>query len=431
MRQKLRSGRAARVTAIVALGVLLGATAACGSDDSKDGNVTIRFEWWGNQDRATVTEQAIDLFEKKYPNIKVETAYAEFNAYFQKLATQVGGGGGPDVFQMDYRYVREYGDRNVLARLESGSARVDTSGVTPQLLGGGTVEGKLYGIPVAQNTQALTYDPAAWQAAGATAPADGWKWSDLKTATDKISTSTNNKVKGIVDFGGIEDWFEVWLRQQGKSLYTDAGKLGYTAEDLTRYWQLATDFRKSGAATLPEVTTKIDGNVANDPVTQKTASSGFSYDSSFTAKTFEIAGRPLAFAPFPSDGADLGQYAKPSMLFSIAQRSSHKPEAAKLINFLINDPGAGKVLGMSRGLPSNQQVRNAVGSTLTGPQKVAFEYENAVASKLKPAPAPPPKGAGAVKTAFQRVYDDVMFGRATAEDTAKRLLTEANQAIQA
>ena len=431
MRRGNRPGGVARGIALAALGVLLGATAACGSDggSSSGSNVTIRFDWWGNPDRAEVTERAIDLFEQKNPTIKVETSYAEFNAYFQKLTTQIAGGGAPDVLQMDYRYVREYADRGVLSELDSGPSQVDTAGVTQQLLSGGTINGKLYGIPPTQNTQVFSYDFAQWEKSGAAAPKDGWTWTDLKTAAQKVSDSTSGAVRGLGDFGGIEDWFEVWLRQQGKQLYTPDGKLGYTAAEVAQWWQMTDGMRRSGASTPAELTTKMDGSQANDPVAQKKASAGFGYDSGFTAKSWEILGREFKLAAFPTDTGKIGQYAKPAMMFSVSKRSEHKPEAAKLINFLINDADAGKILGMSRGLPANAQIREQVGGTLSGPPAVGFQFEQQVATKLEPAPPPPPKGAGTVKSTFQRVYDDVIFERSTIAQAADKFIAEAQKAI--
>lgn len=427
MQRRNRSGGVVRALAVSS--ALLLAAVACGSDGegTAGGPVTIRFEWWGNPDRAKVTEQAIDLFEQKNPDIKVETSFAEFNAYFQKLATSIAGGNAPDVLQMDYRYVREYGDRGVLADLRD--AKVDTSGVTQQLLSGGTVGGKLYGIPPTQNTQVFSYDFAQWDKSGAAAPRDGWTWNDLKAAAQKVSDSTGGQVRGVGDFGGIEDWFEVWLRQQGETLYTDDGKLGYTAAEVARWWEMTDGWRRGGASTPAELTTKMDGSQANDPVFQKLASSGFGYDSNFTPQTWELLGREFKLSTFPSDTGTLGQYAKPAMMFSVAQRSEHKDAAAKLINFLIGDLEAGKILGMSRGLPANQQVRDQVGGTLQGPPKVAFEYEKAVGPKLEPAPPPPPKGAGEAKAAFQRVYDDVIFERGSIQENAQKLVDQATQAI--
>lgn len=417
------------VAALAATTLMLSGTVACGSDDGAGDKITLRFDWWGNPDRATVTEKAIDLFEQRNPTIKVETSYAEFGAYFQKLATQIAGGGAPDVLQMDYRYVREYADRNVLAPLDSGDSKVDTSGVTAQLLSGGTVNGKLYGIPPTQNTQVFSYDFAAWEKAGATAPKDGWTWADLKAAAQKVSDSSGGTLYGIGDFGGIEDWFEVWLRQQGKALYTPDGKLGYTAADVAQWWTLTDGWRKSKASTPAEMTTKMDGSQANDPVAQKKATSGFGYDSGFTPTSWETLGREFKLTPFPSDTGKLGQYAKPAMMFSISQRSAQKAAAAKLINFLINDPEAGAILGMSRGLPANAAVRQAVGGQLTGPPLVGFQYETAVGGKLEQAPPPPPKGAGTVKTTFQRVYDDVIFQRTAIQAAADKFISEAQKAI--
>lgn len=416
----------------LALGAVLAATAACGGGGGDSGEtVTLRFEWWGNPDRAKLTEQAIDLFEKKNPTIKVQTSFAEFNAYFQKMATQIAGGSAPDVLQMDYRFISEYAGRNVLLEFGTAGATVNTTQMSPALLESGKVNGKAYGIPMAQNTQSFTYDPAAWREAGAKAPADGWTWQNLEDAAAKISADSDNKVRGVVDFGGIEDWFEVWLRQRGKAIYTPDGKLGYTAADVTAYWQFTDRLRRSGAATAADVSTKLDGSQANDPVAQKTASSGFGYDSGFTPETFNIFGRAMALAPFPADSAELGQYAKPSMLISIARRSEHPQEAARLIDFLLNDPEAGKVLGLSRGMPVNAQIRDAVGATLTGPPKVAYDFEAAILPKLKDAPPPPPKGSGEVKAAFQRVYDDVAFERMSPAEAADKFVQEAQQALAA
>lgn len=264
MRSSARWATAA-ATATALLAVAAG-TGACGADEGDGSKVTLRFTWWGNADRAELTGKAIDLFEAEHAGITVETSFAEFNAYFQKMATEVAGGAAPDVLQMDYRYVREYADRNVLREFGTGGAEVDTAKMNAGLLKGGTVGGKVYAVPMGQNTQMFTYDSAVWQAAGATAPRAGWTWTELEQGATKVSRSTGDKVRGVVDFGPIEDWFEVWLRQHGKTLYTDAGKLGYTADDVQRYWELADRLRRGGAATQADATSKLDGSQANDPV---------------------------------------------------------------------------------------------------------------------------------------------------------------------
>jgi multiple sugar transport system substrate-binding protein len=438
MRFRTGSGATRRVLAIAAVAAIA-ATAGCGKSGDSGGsatssappeNVTIRFEYWGNQDRADVTNKAITKFQEKYPYIKVDATFAEFNAYFTKLATEISGGSAPDALQMDFRYLREYGERQQLLELNAKGVNINVKDISASLLTSGKIKNKLYAIPVGQNTQTFTYDAKQWTDAGATAPSDKWTWSDLQAATQKISDATKGAVRGISDPGGIEDWFEVWLRQHGKLLYTDDGKQGYTADDVAKWWTYTDGLRKSGAATTADQTHKIDSSVANDPVAKKQAASGFSYDSGLTAKSWEIMGREMTLTNFPSDSADtLGQYAKPSMQFAIAAKAQHPKEAAKFIDFLINDPDAATILGTSRGLPANSKNRTTVGGALTGPPAAGVAYENKVASRLKDAPPPPPKGSGEVKKAFQRIYDDVIFAKKAPQAAAEAFMAESKQTL--
>ena len=429
-------GMTRRALAVAVIVAMTTGTAACGGDEGSDAggapkNVTLRFNYWGNQDRAEVTNKMIALFQQKNPTIKVESSFAEFNAYFQKLATETGGGGGADIIQMDYRYIREYGERNVLTAFNEGGVDVDTKEINPALLSAGQIRGKLFALPLGQNTQVFWYDKAKYTEAGATLPTEKWTWADFAAAAKKVSDANKGTLSGSVDPGGTEDWFEVYLAQQGKQLYDAEGKVAYTAADVAAWWQLTDGWRKSGAVTPAELTSKIDGSQANDPVSQKKAAAGFLYDSGLTAKSWEIYGRELTLNPFPSDSDKLGQYAKPAMQIAITRKSEHPKEAAKFVDFFINDPEAAKILGMSRGLPVNAKNRDLVGATLAGPPAQGLAYEKAVVSRLTAAPPPPPKGAGAVKTSFQRIYDDVIFGRSTPQQAADKFLAEAKQALSA
>ncbi|NED87789.1 extracellular solute-binding protein, partial [Streptomyces sp. SID11233] len=84
---------------------------------------------WGNDDRATRTNNAVKLFEKEHPGITVRTSNADFGSYLTKLATQAAGGGVPDVVQLDYRQISQYAAGDALARLDepidAGTIRTD------------------------------------------------------------------------------------------------------------------------------------------------------------------------------------------------------------------------------------------------------------------------------------------------------------------
>ena len=91
----MRRGRRAVAAGLVAAGLVVSATACASGDEGStgdaadDGPVTISFQWWGNDERAVLTEEALDLFEEKNPGVTVETSFSAIDAYIPKLATQI------------------------------------------------------------------------------------------------------------------------------------------------------------------------------------------------------------------------------------------------------------------------------------------------------------------------------------------------------
>ncbi|GMA35584.1 hypothetical protein GCM10025876_17880 [Demequina litorisediminis] len=153
-----RTGLAWRTSAVLGAGVL--ALAACNGDsgaapaddeptadgtssaaaDGGDGNVEIRFSWWGSDDRHTLTQEVIDLFEEKNPGITVVPDYTDWGGYWDKLATTVAGGDTPDVMTQEERYLTDYANRGVVA--DMSALDIDTSKIDETVLAGGTIDGK-------------------------------------------------------------------------------------------------------------------------------------------------------------------------------------------------------------------------------------------------------------------------------------------------
>ncbi|GAB3903830.1 hypothetical protein GCM10029964_096390 [Kibdelosporangium lantanae] len=114
---------------------------------------------------------------------------------------------------------------------------------------------------------------------------------------------------------------------------------------------------------------------------------------------------------------------------SVSARTKNKEAALKLVTFLLNDPDAGRILGANRGLPANLKIRAAVATTVTGPDKLIFDYEANVDKALGDAPQAPPKGDGAVYKLMQRMNEEIVFGRTSIDDAVQRFFTEAKQAL--
>lgn len=422
--------RVARILAVAVSVALAGVLSGCGSSSGgSSGEQTIRFVWWGNQDRADATQKAVALFEKKYPDIHVKTEFSGYAAYVQKLTTQVAGGAAPDLIQLDRPTFGEYQHRHVLADLSGYTdSTLHVNKIPTNLLSGGKAEGKQYAVPAGQTTQMLVYDQDLFTKAGVTVPATGWTWQQFTQDMQKVGAATG--VPGTTDFGWAVDWFDSWLHEHGKQLYTADGKLGFTAGDLEQFWNATGALRKHKGVSSPEATTKMDGSTQNSALVLKQAASEINYDSNLTSYLSSYKGT-LKVAPLPSDDpANSGMAALPPVYYGIAQHSSHKEAAATLLDFMVNDPEAGTVLGATRGVPANSDVRAKVCGAATDDSKAVCDYEQHEEERMGPSDTWQwPSGSSAIKTDFQQVYDDVIFGKTSVAAGAERVVKNAQQSL--
>ncbi|MGW8381054.1 extracellular solute-binding protein [Streptomyces sp. ODS28] len=422
-------GTRTRVSCAATALALCAALAGCGGDaGAAGGKVTLRFTWWGNADRAALTDKAVAAFEKTHPDIDIQTSYAPYESYKQKLATQAAGGDAPDVMQLDYRQISQYAGSGVLRDLSTVRRTLPTGAMPHSLLKSGRVGGKQYALPMGVGTQAMAYDRKAWREAGLKEPKPGWTWDDWESAVRRLKKA--NGVYGMTDPGSFEDWFEVWLRGRGKELYDAKGQAAFTAGDLDRFWSYATKLRKEGLVSPATSTTQMDGSVENAPMGRKQAVAEFNWDAP-SAGYEAMVGKNLALAPMPS-GADgtPGQYFKPAMLVGIAANSEHPRESAQFIDFLLNSREGTKILGVDRGLPVNATARARVVPKLTGFQKEMADLQKKLTGRLKEPPAAPPRGDNALQSVFGRDYDQVAFERATPRQVAEDFLTEARAELR-
>jgi multiple sugar transport system substrate-binding protein len=136
----------------------------------------------------------------------------------------------------------------------------------------------------------------------------------------------------------------------------------------------------------------------------------------------------LGVVAYPGDPK--AQWARASMYFSVFRNTKHKDQAVDVINFLENDPEAGKILGTDRGLPSNLDIRKLVADTVTDPSmKQTIAVQDELGKTFGPAPAVPLKGHSKVKTELIRIAEEVQFGRQTPAQGAAAFVAAAKAAI--
>lgn len=102
----------------------------------------------------------------------------------------------PDVLIVDNPVVSTLAEAGALTT--TADTKIDTSGVEPNLLAAGQLEGKTYGVPIGANTLALYYNKSVLTKAGVD-PAQIKDWASLTAALAKVKAAGK---KGIT-FSGI------------------------------------------------------------------------------------------------------------------------------------------------------------------------------------------------------------------------------------
>ncbi|WP_405976114.1 extracellular solute-binding protein [Streptomyces sp. NBC_00988] len=417
--------------------LLAGCSDGGGASTAAGGKVTLTFAWWGNDDRAQRTNSAVALFEKRHPNITVRTSFAGYPAYVQKLATQAAGGDLPDVAQLDYRQISQYAGSGTLLdlgpHLKNGTLR--TADFDRTLTRTGVYDGKQYALSMGKGTTGIVYDATVFKKAGVATPRPGWTWDDWAEAGRKISAlgmkgPNGHAYTGLSDLGVNEDAFETWLRSRGKELYASEHRLGFTADDLTAFWTFTDKLRRAGIVSQARDTAQVGGAVEDTPMGRGIAATDFNWDAPFLGYP-PLLGDQVHFAPVPTTDGKVGQYFKPTMLIGAGAGTQHPKEAAELIDFLLNDPAAGKILGVTRSTPPNKKIAEEIGKDLTGPEKEVYDYGRTIAAHGTSAPPmAPPRGDVVLQVSFTRDYQRVSYGMESPRGAAEEYVAEAKRELR-
>ncbi|WP_125612890.1 ABC transporter substrate-binding protein [Specibacter cremeus] len=420
--KKTRIG--ASVAVAVAATMLLG---ACGSGNnaSPDGTVTLNFAWWGNDVRNKATEQVISDFEASHPKIKIAGQPGQWSSYWDKLATVTAANNAPDVIQMDQAYIAEYGGRGALLDLSKQSG-VDTSKIADSALKSGQVDGKQYGISTGQNAYVIMANTKVFKDAGVPLPNDKtWTWDDFLNTAAQIA----KKLPGNygASYGATDANMNVWLKQHGQSLFTADGKLGFTTDALTQYYQFLVKQRDMGAGPSASLNSEdASASVEQTLFGKGKLAMGFWWSNQVTALT-KATKAEIKLLRVPSttgNAADNGMYFKPSMFWSTSSRTKHPKEAAEFIDFLANSTDAGKIILTDRGFPSNTDVQAAIADKLTPTDKAVGTFLKDITPDVAWTPPVPPVGTGSIGTVISRYNDDVLFNRQSPAQAAAAFTAE-------
>ncbi|MGP5714786.1 ABC transporter substrate-binding protein [Brachybacterium tyrofermentans] len=412
----------------------LGVLSACGPnarDAGADDSSKVRLAWWGNASRDKQTREVVDLFTDSSAEVDIQVEPSEWDAYWDKLATQTAAGDGPDVIQMDEQYLAEYASRGAL--LDLSDTDLETSGLDQSALDTGTIdEAGLAAVPTGLNAAAVLINPAVFEAAGVAIPDDEtWTWKDFLATAEAISAGTDDGVFGTAQLADNPAAFPVWLRQNGAALWTD-GAVGFdepAAQSWFEFVQEVADSPGSPSAEqhVEDSSQGIDQSLfATDAMGMIMTWSSISvnYDSMMDDST-----QLLKMPSTSGSAAEAALWYKASMYWAITSSTADQDAAVELVDFFLNDPDAGTIIGFDRGVTSNTDVRDVVLESISEADTKPAEYLDRIADELGEAPDPTPPGGTVYESALSRAAQDLMFDTSDPAAAAKSLFTELSGAV--
>ncbi|MEV4538072.1 ABC transporter substrate-binding protein [Asanoa sp. NPDC049518] len=413
----MRRFSARPAVALLATVCLLAGGCSAGGREGSDARVTLSVFWWGDQDRAERTEAALKLYSNRHPGTTFKVTWQGEAGYYDRLATQGVGGNAPDIFQIDDTRLAEYANRGLLLDLSDPVARgqIDVTRFPPGLADYGTVGGKVVGVAAGAETSALVYNRTLVKELGVAEPKTGMTYPQLLSWAARVTRESGGRVTGLADASGDLDAFWMWLRAQGRELYQGNGP-GFGKEDVVRWFTLWQEARWDDAtAGSGGSRALVDGRVA----------AAFSSSGKFAGLQ---AGTDDQLALVACPGDTRGQWARANYYWAGFRGTREAGAVADVVDFLANDPQAGRALGDDRGFAPNLEVREANGADLAeGPVRTALGFESAMSARIGRAPAPPPLAHTELRTLLAASAAAVASEKSTldkaADDFARKSAT--------
>lgn len=397
--------------------------------------VTIRFAWWGSQNRHERTQKVCELFMERHPNVTIIMEPYDFSGYFQKLNTLTGANDVWDVFQMGNNFA-EY--NNCIADLrpfiESGA--ISTDQIEDSFITVTEFDGKQAGISLGTNAFTVIYNADMLAEAGLAEPDDNWTWDDYQTYAEALKEITG-------EFGSskLENFYgatTVGVPQYEQGLnFFKADNSGIEISDtkyLEPYMEMIRSMTASGAYPDPGAVAEIGQDPSQDFVVTGEAAMTWLTSNQFVAVTETavqngISNLKLAVVPKRTADGPSGLAIRSSQCISMSTNCSNTEVSAAFIDFFVNDEEANKILAGERGVPINTKVREALEPQLTDAEIQIYDYIDKIGRSddgqyvnlNEPAPME------AIKERFNLDMEKAISGELSVKEAAQDVLDFANQ----
>lgn len=395
--------------------------------------ITLTMSWWGGDTRHEATQNAINAFMEKYPNIKVETTFSGWSGWEDIMGLAFSSGTAEDIVQINWNWIDGFGANGTnFYDLYQLSDVIDLTQFPENALKASEVDGKLMGVPVSLTARTVFWNQATFAKAGIEIPKT---WDELLAAGETFKTVLGDDYYPLMLNEYDRSLFMVYYLQSvyGKEWVT-GNQLNYSTEEIAEGFAMLKQLEEAHviptvqmtydyAATLLEQSDRwIDGYWAGV----------YTWNTSFANLQKALPNPDDFVVGTMFDGFDYkGGMNKISMEFAITSTCKNPVEAAALLDFILNQEEGVLLMENQRGIPASQagfeilSKNNLLEQMAIDAKEYALEWNqfqmdsNFENAKFKT------EGDGL----YYRVMSDHSYGNVTDMEAAETLVAGINEVI--
>ncbi|TCW31298.1 oligogalacturonide transport system substrate-binding protein [Thermohydrogenium kirishiense] len=351
---------------LLILSLLSGCSSSSNSSKSSSKNsntsqktVTLRFMWWGGDDRHKATLDAISLYEKEHPNVKIIAEDSGYDGYLQKLVTELSGGTAPDIMQLDVPWVQEILSQGDFFVDLSQQKNIDVKAFDEKFLKAYSYyDNKLIGLPTGINNSTLYINKDFFDKFGISEKTV-WNWDNFLETAKMV----HQKDKNAYFLNADSQWCYFILKsyviqRTGSQWINDDYTLGFDKKTLNDAFTYLNNLFEVGGIEPFSQSAPFELKPDQNPLWLNGQIGTFwDWSSIYAINKSNIKNLVLTLPPIAPDAKQSGIEVRPSQLIAINKNSKNIEEAANFLNWFFTDPEAIKILKDVRGIPATENAR--------------------------------------------------------------------------
>ena len=406
-------------------------TADGGSDQ-----ITLRFSWWGGEERLAATLDVIKQFEELNPNVKIEPEYGSSDGYADKLATQLASGTAPDIIQIDPGLMPALVSDETNYFLDLNTSSFDFSNFDEnyyKLRINGFYDGKQLGIPTGISGGAVLVNQGLADQIGIDFHTQ-YTWDDIFDWAKKVREYDDSMYLICSNKDYVANILANNYAKQlsGKTFINEETKeINLTSEQWQEVYTFVKRLYDEEVIAPASYSAAYSGdNMQSDPnwIAGKYVCS-FTYMSTMETLAAANADAEYTAGLFPLyQGSDVAAWnANCPQIIAINAKSKNPEAAVEFLDYFFNNEKAMETLGCTRSVPPTAKAREictadgSLSKLLAEAADVAGSYSGMVDDKYF--------SAAEAKQILTDEVEAVGFGVATPESASEETISLLNNYI--